>query len=39
VEESLIQFILAFGSSFLKGKKTLFRDDPLCCFLCLLLGS
>jgi len=36
VEENLIQLVLAFGSSFLKGKKTL-HDDLLCCFSCLFL--
>ena len=38
VEESLIQFVLTFDSSFFKGKKTLFHDDPLCCFLCFFIG-
>ena len=36
VEENLIQLVLAFNSSFLKGKKTL-HDDLLCCFSCLFL--
>jgi hypothetical protein len=36
VKENLIQLVLAFDSSFLKGKKTL-HDDPLSCFSCLFL--
>jgi len=30
VEESFIQFVLAFDFLFRKGKKTFFHDDPLC---------
>jgi hypothetical protein len=35
-EKNLIQLVLAFDSSFLKGKKTL-HDGPFYCFSCLLL--
>jgi hypothetical protein len=36
VKKNLIQLVLAFDSSFYKGKKTL-HNDPLCCFSCLFL--
>jgi hypothetical protein len=36
VKEKLIQLVLAFDSSFYKGKKTL-HNDQLCCFSCLFL--
>jgi hypothetical protein len=36
VKENLIQLVLTFDSSFLKGEKTL-HDVPLCCFSCLFL--